>query len=235
MIAVVSSTIAPSAAPSHDGARTTFSPAERLAHTRGTVDSLLAAGIADILIADNSAGGWEDSWTTSLAPAKILTCVQPAYRNKGIGEMHLLLATLSRLPATGPVLKISGRYRIGPQSPLLRATDGDVVARVYQQGRRREISTRAYLMRDRSVADKLWRRTLEEMYRQPNRIVGPRSLLAFARRIFRGPTGDPKDPVASVELAAYAALRHLGLRLAAVDHLAVEGILGSWTNPEIKE
>jgi hypothetical protein len=237
MIAVVSSTLAPSALPSHDGARTTFSPEERLEHTRGTVASLVAAGISDILIVDNSTGGWREAWTQPLEPARILHCNHPPFRNKGIGEMWLLLAALEHLPAGVPLMKISGRYRIGPKSPLLAPPGTDVVARVYQHGNRREISTRCYVLRDRSVAERLWPRTLDEIYAQQFRIVGPRSLLQFFRRVLSRSAGAQShgDPPAAVELAAYDALKSLGLSLTAVDHLDVEGILGSWINPAVKE
>lgn len=237
MIAVVSSTIGPSALPSHDGARTTFSPDERLEHTRDTVASLLAAGITDIIIADNSAGGWREDWTGALAPARAFHFSHPPFRNKGIGEMWLLLAALEHLPAGVPLMKISGRYRVRPESPLLAVPNTDVVARVYLQGRRREISTRCYVLRDRSVAERLWPRTLDEIYARQFRIVGPRSLLGSLRRLLH-PAGDAhhySDPPAAVEIAVSDAIKHLGLSLTAVDHLAVEGILGSWINPEVKE
>jgi len=237
MIALVSSTLAPSEQPSHDGARTTFSPAERLEQTRGTVASLLAAGIQEIIIADNSAGGWRGEWTPALAPARILHYSHPPFRNKGLGEMWLLIDALAHLPADVPMMKISGRYRVGPASPLLAAAGADVVARVYARGRRREISTRCYVVRSRDVAARLWPAMLDEMYAQAGRIVGPRSLLDFAGGLWRpgqGATG-PADPPAAVELAAYDALRRLGLSLAEVDHLEVEGVLGSWINPAVKE
>lgn len=237
MIAVVSSTIAPSALPSHDGARTTFSPEERLGHTRDTVASLRAAGINDIIIADNSAGGWRENWTRSLEPARVLHFDHHPFRNKGIGEIWLLRAALEQLPAGTPVMKISGRYRIGPKSPLLAPPKADVVARVYQHGGRREISTRCYVLRDRAVAERLWPRTLDEIYAQQFRIVGPRSLLGYFRRLLLPPKDSDRsgDPPASVEIATYDAIKHLGLSLTAVSHLDVEGILGSWVNPEVAE
>ncbi len=114
MIAIVSSTIAPSALPSHDGTRTTFTPEQRLEHTRGTVASLVELGVNEIFIADNSAGGWLCGRERELAPARVLHFDHPPVRNKGIGEMWLLLGALPSLPEGLPILKISGRYRVGP-------------------------------------------------------------------------------------------------------------------------
>lgn len=237
MIAIVSSTIAPSALPSHDGARTTLSPAVRLEHTKGTIASLVALGTRQIFVADNSVDRWLQSHAASLAPAHILSFSQPPIRNKGIGEMWLLLGALPSLPDNEPILKISGRYRIGPGTGL-RLRDGDEVAgKVYANGRVRSLSTRCYLMRDRSVATRLWERTLDEIYAEQARICGPRSLLRILKSSLR-PEHDQlrySDPTTAVETAIYKAIRYLPLQLHEIEHLAVEGILGSWINPVVKE
>ncbi len=236
MIAVVSSTVAPSPLPGHDGPRTNIAPEVRLEHTRGTIDSLLAAGITQIVIADNSPGDWLRERVHLLQPARVLHFEQPPVRNKGVGEMWLLLGALSHLPANEPILKISGRYRIGPASPLLAPVGHDVVARVYGS-RLKEISTRAYVIRDREVAARLWPRMLDEIYAAPSRIRGPRSLLRLLRSSLR-PQADHfpySDPPVAVEIAGWRAIRHLGLSLRALDQIAVEGTLGSWINPEVKE
>lgn len=236
MIALVSSTVAPSQLPGHDGPRTNIAPEVRLEHTRGTIDSLLAAGITQIFITDNSPGDWLRQRVEKLRPARVLHFDQLPVRNKGLGEMWLLLAALEHLPADEPILKISGRYRIGPGSPLLAAPGQDVVARVYGE-RQKEISTRAYVVRNREVAARLWPRMLDEIYAAQSRIVGPRSLLRLLRSSLQpGRDNFPySDPPLSVEIAGWRAIRHLGLSLRVVDHLAVEGTLGSWINPEVKE
>jgi hypothetical protein len=238
MIAVVSSTVAPSSAPSHDGARTTLSPEVRLEQTRGTVDSLVARGITDILIADNSPGTWLRDRAASLSPARILCQRQPPVRNKGIGELWLLLGSLDELPEDQPILKISGRYRLGADSGLSLNGGEDVAAKVYRKGATGEISTRAYLVRNRSVAALLWERALDEMYAERSRIKGPRSLLRIVRNSLL-PGDDAfhySDPnTISVEQAAYTAIGRLGLRLRPVENLDIEGTLGSWINPTVKE
>jgi len=237
MIAVVSSTVAPSALPSHDGARTTLPPEVRLEQTQGTIASLRALGAREIIVADNSAGPWLRDRAAALAPARLLSFSQPPIRNKGIGEMWLLLGALEALPEDEPILKISGRYRIGPGTGL-RLRDGDEVAgKVYTHGRVRSLSTRCYLLRDRAVATRLWKRALDEIYAEQARIHGPRSFLRILRsslwpgrdRLHYG------DPTAAVETAIYRAIRHLSLRLNEIEQLDVEGILGSWTNPLVKE
>jgi len=238
MIAVVSSTVAPSATPSHDGARTNLSPELRLEQTRATVDSLVAKGITEILIADNSPGTWLQDRAASLAPARVVFLRQPPVRNKGIGELWLLLGSVGDLPESQPILKISGRYRLGAHSDLALRDGDDIAARVYPKGASGEISTRCYLMRDRSVAALLWERTLDEMYAERSRIMGPRSLLRIIKNSLR-PERDSfhySDPnTISVEQAAMIAIRRLGLRLRSVDNLDIEGTLGSWINPTVRE
>ncbi|SDS63897.1 hypothetical protein [Opitutus sp. GAS368] len=237
MIAVVSSCVAPSVLPSHDGARTTLTPEVRLQHTRGTVDSLLALGVKQIFVTDNSAGSWLVDRAAELAPARIIPFTQPPIRNKGIGEMWLLLGVLQHLPENEPVLKISGRYRVGPATELKLREGDDVVGKLYVHGRVRSLSTRCYLMRDRAVAARLWERTLDEIYAEAARIHGPRSLLRILQSSLR-PARDRLrygDPTAAVETAIYHAIRHLSLRLREVEHLDVEGIMGSWINEVVTE
>jgi hypothetical protein len=236
MIAIVSSTVAPSVLPGHDGPRTNIAPEVRLEHTRATVDSLLAAGIKEIVIADNSPGDWLRQRVAQLQPARVLHFDQPPIRNKGLGEMWLLLAALEHLPPGEPILKISGRYRIGPASPLLAVPAHDVVARVYR-GRQEEISTRAYVLRNREVAARLWPRMLDEIYAAQSRVRGPRSLLRLLRASLWPERDDfpYADPPLSVEIAGWRAIRHLGLSVHPVEHIAVEGTLGSWINPEVRE
>lgn len=238
MIAFVSSTVAPSTLPSHDGARTTLSPEVRLEQTRATVASLTAFGAREILIADNSPGAWLRDKAAVLAPARVICLDQPPIRNKGIGELWLLLGALSSLPEDQPILKISGRYRIGAETQLALQEGDDIAARVHRDGPSGEISTRCYLMRDRSVAARLWQRSLDEIYAERSRIVGPRSLVRIVSNSLNPgrddfPYSDPNT--LSLEQASLRAIRHLGLRLRAVGTLGVEGTLGSWTNPLVKE
>jgi hypothetical protein len=237
MIAVVSSCVAPSTAPSHDGARTTLTPEVRLQHTRGTVDSLLALGVKQIFIADNSAGSWLVDRAAELAPARVIPFSQPPIRNKGIGEMWLLLGVLPSLPENEPIMKISGRYRVGPATQLKLRADDDVAGKVYVHGRVRTLSTRCYLMKDRAVATRLWERTLDEIYAEAARVHGLRSLLRILQSSLR-PARDRLrygDPTAAVETAIHRAIRYLPLRLHEVQHLDVEGIMGSWINEIVKE
>ena len=237
MIAVVSSTIAPSALPSHDGARTTLTPQVRLEHTQGTIASLVALGVHEIFVADNSPGSWLRDHAAALTPARVLSFDQPPIRNKGLGEMWLLLAALESLPEDEPILKISGRYRIGQDTSLQLRTGDDVAGKIYTQSRCPCLSTRCYLLRNRAVAAKLWERTLDEMYADAARIHGLRSFWRIVRNSLH-PRADHLrygDPNTALETATYRAIQYLPLRLNPVRHLALEGVLGKWDNSVIKE
>jgi hypothetical protein len=238
MIAVVSSTVAPSSVPSHDGPRTTLSPELRLEQTRGTVASLVALGAKEIIIADNSPGEWVRDRAAALAPARVLCMNQPPIKNKGIGELWLLLGALGALRDDQTILKISGRYRIGAATDLSLRDNDDIAAKVHGDGDSAEISTRCYLVRSRAVAERLWERALDELYAERSRIVGPRSLVRIIRNSMQPLRDDFRyaDPnTLSVEQASMRAIRRLGLRLRPVANLDVEGTLGSWTNPQVRE
>ena len=237
MIAIVSSTIAPSSLPSNDGERTNIPSTTRLMHTKETIASLLALGVHQIYLADNSPGHWVRERAAELAPAHLLFFEHPPIRNKSIGEIWLLLGALDSLPENEPILKISGRYRVGPDTNLRLRENDDVVGRVYQHGRNHALSTRGYLMRNRAVAAQLWARTVDEIYADAARIHGPRSLWRIIRNSLN-PSGDAfrySDPSISLETATYRAIRHLSLRLNRIDHLAVQGIIGKWGNEAIIE
>jgi hypothetical protein len=237
MIAIVSSTIAPSSVPSHDGERSNIPPATRLMHTKETIASLLAMGVQRIYLADNSPGTWVRERAAELAPAQLLFFEHPPIRNKSIGEIWLLLGALESLPENEPILKISGRYRIGVDTALRLREGDDVVGRVYRHGRNHTLSTRCYLMRNRAVAAQLWERTVDEIYADAARIHGPRSLWRIVRNSLN-PSGDSlrySDPGISLETATYRAIRNLSLQLNRVDYLAVQGIIGKWGNEAISE
>ncbi|HEY1765704.1 MAG TPA: hypothetical protein VGF85_12330 [Opitutaceae bacterium] len=238
MIAVVSSTVAPSGLPGHTGPRTNLPPELRLEQTRATVDSLIAAGAREIVVADNSSGTWFQERAAVLSPARVIHLQQPPIRNKGIGEIWLMQSIVGSLPRDEPILKISGRYCIGRGSDLSITGDEEVVGKLYPEGRRFSLSTRAYLLRNRDVAERYWSRCLDEIYAQSSRVVGLRSFMRIIRNSVR-PEADGlsySDPnTISLEVASYNAIRHLRLKLRAVENLGVEGRLGSYTNHDVKE
>jgi len=238
MIAVVSSTVAPSALPTHDGLRTTLSPEKRLEQTKATVASLVAFGARRVLVADNSPGSWLAERPGQLGPAEVIHLRHPVFGNKGVGEQWLLLAVADLLPEDEPIIKISGRYLLNKSSELRIEGDDDIAGKIYPEGRTHTLSTRAYLLRNKAVALRFWGRALDEVYAQPARIMGARSLIRIVGNSLR-PERDGyaySDPsTLSLEHAAYRAIRNLGLKLRAVGTLGVEGNYGSFTNQAVSE
>ena len=236
MIAVLSSTIAPSTLPSHDGPRTNIDVEKRLAQTVESVRSLTALGFSDIYLADNSPA-LPPSATQLLAPARVFSFGHFPYRNKGVAEALLLLALAEHLPPDRPLMKLSGRYRAGLN--LCDTLHGADLAGLFTGGGNtaENLSTRAYAVRDRDTFTRFLQGTLDELYASPWRVVGPRSLLSLARRLMR-PASDVypySDPLGSLEISAARWLRHSGLKIRKLEKLGVEGVLGSWINPAVQE
>lgn len=237
LIAIISSTIQPSMTPSHDGDRTNLTPDLRLQQTMATVTQLLACGIDRIVLLDNSPIVQERRLRDAGFGGRFVHCPQPAFRNKGIGESWMLVSTPLDVADEEPVLKISGRYLLDRESPLLSPPCHGVKARIYGRGGNAQISTRAYTVSSMKLARILWKRSLDELYSLATLVRGPRS---FWREFMRhlAPSRDMvaySDPPISLEAATYRAARHLSIPLTPVPELGVTGVLGSWVNPVVSE
>lgn len=236
MIAVISSTIAPSALPSHDGPRTNIDVEKRLAQTVESVRSLTALGFSEIYIADNSLT-LPPSAEQLLAPARLLRFGHFPYRNKGVAEALLLLALSEHLPPARPIMKLSGRYRAGLN--LCDSLHDAALAGLFAAAgsSAENLSTRAYAVRDRATFIRLLQGTLDELYASPWRVVGPRSLLSLVRRLLRSASDayPYSDPLGSLEISAARWLKHSGLKIQKLEKLGIEGVLGSWINPAVQE
>src|SRR2546430_2627591 len=99
MLALVSSTIFPGETPLYwGGPRNCISSSERLEQTKRTIASLQTAGIAPIILADNSGRNWVSGTEKALAPAQVHVFDQHQFQNKGISEIYTLLDTLNLIP-----------------------------------------------------------------------------------------------------------------------------------------
>lgn len=237
MIAVVSSTMAPDASLCRDGVRTLFSVDERVEQTRVTLNSLTRIGITSILIMDNSPENVAPRFARHLSQGRVIHCPQPSFSNRGLGELWLLLAALPYIADGVPVLKLSARYYLEEDSPLSHVYDADFVGRAYGSRKSRTVSTRAYVLRDKSVAESLWRGTLEEMYAGSGRIVGPRSAWKLLRQALSvGPTSFPGgEPSVSVERSLYKASSRLALRPHLLPRLGLKGVIAGASQTPIDE
>src|SRR6185295_9807506 len=168
VIGLVTSTLYPSDVPTLCGPRSFFAPEERIAQTKATIASLRAAGIDDILLADNSEGRHRDGVTRAFAGVEIMHRPDFPFANRGIGEALLLLAALERCPADRGIVKISGRYRLNSAFGVPDWASFAGVFRGYRFGERHgTVSTRCYIARDRSVLRQWLVATLAEMYAYP--------------------------------------------------------------------
>ena len=228
-VAVISSTIAPSALEHYGGNHSRWSPAERLEQTRASIRSLLDLGIEEIHLADNSGANWRTGTEDALRPAHVQVFSHYQYRNKGLSEIQLLLAALPRLPTDRPIVKLSGRYRLSRRLDQ-ELGDADFVTREASGLRllRCHMDTVAYTVRDVSVLERFLRETRRDVFGFPARVVGPGSLLRIVRNsLFPRQDSYPyDDPVGDIEHAAWRAKRKCGYRTHALASLGVEGFGG---------
>lgn len=223
MTGLVTSTIRPAAAAVHGGPRSAFSPSERLEQTVGTVRSLVALGVSEIYVLDNSADLDAEAAARALAPGRIVRCPPTQFLNKGISEAHMVLSFCGSHALSGPLLKVSGRYQVG-QLPPLDWGRCDVAAVADE----RNISTQCYAVRDAGVLERLMTGALREIYGYSSRVVGLRSAWRILyHSLFPERDDYPHhDPTFSLEFGCRRAIRRERLRLCTVDGFDVRGVIG---------
>jgi hypothetical protein len=228
VIALISSTLFPG-----DGL-SRFSPEERLKQTRQTVESLLKFGLSTVYLVDNSPLAAPP--IEGLEPVRLMRYPGLPFRNKGISELRTLLQVLELLPDGSPILKISGRYSL-TEAFSLPVMDVDVVGRFYGKGRRRSMSTRCFMVRDREVLARLLEETLREVYRIPTRVVGFRSLVRLLRStLFPDQDGYPyDDPPIGIEIAMAQAIQRKKLSHRALPFLGLRGEIAAPAGGVIEE
>lgn len=230
--AIVSSTIFPPIQPLSDGSpRAVHSPTQRLLQTVETINSLRLAGISDIYLIDNSGLDWREEVEQQLIGAKIIRMAQGYfYDNKGINELQMLLSCIDCLPPTGPILKISGRYKLLNLPDLPHESTWDMAGRLYVPPNMRNISTRMYVVRNRDIFRRLLSLTLREAFAYQGRLVGPKAAI----RILKNMLGLPscykyEDPHIPIEMAlANVVLAH-GFKIERLERLNIEGEFGSFS------
>lgn len=236
MIGLVSSTLFPSARPTLDGARSSFAPEERAAQTLRTLESLRAAGIGRIVVADNSEPHHAPDVRTALAGAEVLHLPCHAFANRGLNELLLLLTALDSLPPGEEILKISGRYRLTGGFSLPAWSGHVAIFKGYDfASRHGVVSTRCYAVRGTAVYRLLLERALCELFVAPYRVVGPRS---FAKALLGVEPADPAaGPTTSIEHAMARALKASGLSFRVLEgRIGVEGeIAGAASRDPISE
>ena len=236
MIGLVSSTLFPSARPTLDGARSAFTPDERVAQTVRTLVSLKAAGIERIFVADNSEPARAQDVRAALPGAEVLSLPCHAFPNRGLNEILLLLTALDALPPDEEILKVSGRYRLVPGFALPAWAEHVAVFKGYDfDSRHGVVSTRCYAVRGAATLRRLLERALTELFVTPYRVVGPRSLAKALLGV--EPTDPEAGPTTSIEQAMARALKGSGLPVRILDgRIGLEGeIAGAATRDLVSE
>lgn len=205
--------------------------------TRKTVQSLLAAGLEDIYLGDNSGDEWVEGTEEYLRPAKVFVYKQHQYTNKGISELWLLSSLLTQVPATTPLLKLSGRYVLaGDFYPILGGAEFAVKSErlgLFNNS----ISTRCYAVKSKEIYETFLRRTLCAVYGYWARIVGPRSFGRILKNSIMPRLDDfpYDDPSISIEVAAAHVLWKYNYRVSYLKTLGIKGALGATRNVFIEE
>jgi hypothetical protein len=181
MLALISSTIFPPPVTNHRTLyRGTLAPEKRIEQTKETIRSLVDLGYKEIYLLDNSGVRWLEGTDAELSPARVFKFNHFQFENKGLSELYMLLAGVQLLPDNEPIFKISGRYVIGKREDETLFSRYDVLCR--HDGN--NMTTRAYYVKNRKVLESLLLLTLERMYSQGARVVGPKSLLKFLKNNF---------------------------------------------------
>lgn len=237
MIGLISSTIFPSAAKLRGGnSRTVLSPETRLNQTLDTIRTLKDAGVGDIFLFDNSGPYWDGIADSRFRHVNLVKLGQSYnYDNKGISEVQMLLSGIESLPPDVPIMKISGRYALlQPPHPL--TNEWDIAGRMYVKSRRKNMSTRMYLARNRQVLHLLLLQTIREMYAYSARIVGPSSLYRFISNQFGLHEAKERysyeDPHVMLEMAISNGIDRSGFRFCNLDRLFIRGQLGNVDPPK---
>jgi hypothetical protein len=236
LIGLVSSTLFPSARPTLDGPRSAFAPGERVAQTVRTLDSLRAASIGRIFVADNSPAEHAQEVRRALAGAEVLCFPCHAFPSRGLNELVLLLTALEALPRDEEVLKVSGRYRLVAGFSLPDWSGYDAVFKGYDfRSRHGRVSTRCYAVRGTAAFRRLLERALTELFVTPYRVVGPRS---FVKALLGLEPADPAaGPTTSIEYAMARAVKGSRLPCRIIDgRIGLEGeVAGAATRDRVSE
>ncbi|HVS80983.1 MAG TPA: hypothetical protein VHE60_04555 [Pyrinomonadaceae bacterium] len=239
MIGLISSTIFPSDDPVYWGSPRTILPsAERLEQTKGTIESLLEAGISEIILADNSGEKWIPGTEDYLKPATVHLCNQYQFQNKGISEILMLLSVFSEIPSDRPILKISGRYSL--KWPVdLDLGNADLAVKLYRPSAKdkTEMSTRCYWVKNKEIFQDFLISILRELYGNRTKITGARSVFRIIRNSFF-PDNDKypyHDPVDGIEKAAARILERPRYKVRYLESLGIEGTSGDRDQRLIRE
>lgn len=181
MIALITSTLVPET-------YSFFPPEERYQQTIATLKSLEKVKFDKIYLLDNSTKPIKDQKFKFKPDDKLIIfqALQYAFKNKGLNEALLLLNHLSHISENGPILKISGRYKLSEQfnvDILLNKLGKNEILGVgaIKSGKNDYFNTRCYLVKDKKTLEEILVLAIEEMIAYGRGINGIRSLTSMFR------------------------------------------------------
>ena len=224
MIAVITSTIKPSAGDGQD-IKSYYSYEERLVQTRATLSGLQSNGFDDLFLVDNSPFLNHIQLKELLSDfpqVKLFHIHQYQFVNKGVNELLMLLFIVKYLPAGENIFKISGRYY--PTQLFRKPGFKDIAFKGYDfKNKTGTISTRAYWIKDAITFEGFLLKYLNEVFAYPERIVGARSLLKKFNKLFLKKMGESLN--ISIEFAAANVLKTGPYNITELDMINIEGLV----------
>jgi hypothetical protein len=228
MIAIITSTIFPQPATQNSAYRATIKSEDRLNQTIETISSLTKNGVNKILLLDNSHNQLDQQTIDLLSPATVYTFNMFQFKNKGLTELHMLLAGLKYIPDDVEIFKISGRYQINKIS-VSDSQIWDFMGKYSKETK--TISTRAYYFKNKAIYEKALLLALNYIYAYQHKIVGPKSLIKIIKNAFKPDLNKLfYESSISIERGIGEAIANLNLNVENLDQLNISGVSGNPTD-----
>lgn len=191
MISIVTSTIIPEA-------YSYFSIEDRYIQTIHTINTLQNKDFKKIYLLDNSVANLdcERIKRETSDYLEIISNTQYSFENKGLNEALLILNSLSKLPESEPVFKISGRYyptkEFDIDKLIQQIGDKEILGICANLEQKIPFfSTRSYVCKDKKVLEEMLLLVIDEMIAYGRDINGIRGLIKHIKSFFKPNIGTP--------------------------------------------
>jgi len=236
IIAVITSTLVPNAINWYGMSSeiVQISSEDRYLQTLKSIHSLLKRGFIKIYLLDNSVKSIPFEWIDNIKSLGVIFLSMPATntktKNKGLTEIELLLHFCKLVRYETPILKLSGRYVLN-SNKLLESDSVDIVGRLFDRRRPPEFSTKAYIVRNTLVLERILQKSEILVHTLIYRCWTPflflRLIKFIKETLFSKQINLFFDPPISIEEAFVHAIKELKLESEFIGELGISGVIAS--------